>query len=38
MTTSVDSAIEVLTEADGWVYDAEGNDYVEGVRYKKIPG
>lgn len=35
--TSVDSAIEVLTEG-GWVYDAEGNDYVEGVRYKKIPG
>ncbi len=34
--TSVDSAIAVL-EADGWVYDAEGNDYVEGVRYKKIP-
>ena len=35
--TSVDSAIEVLTNG-GWVYDAEGNDYVEGVRYKKIPG
>lgn len=35
--TSVDSAIEVLTDG-GWVYDAEGNDYVEGVRYKKIPG
>ena len=35
--TSVDSAIEVLTEG-GWVYDAEGNDYVKGVRYKKIPG
>lgn len=35
--TSVDSAIEVLTEG-GWVYDAEGNDYVAGVRYKKIPG
>ena len=34
---SVDSTIEVLTEG-GWVYDAEGNDYVEGVRYKKIPG
>lgn len=34
--TSVDSAIEVLT-AGGWVYDAEGNDYVEGIRYKKIP-
>ena len=35
--TSVDSAIEVLTEG-GWVYDAEGNEYTEGVRYKKIPG
>lgn len=34
--TSADSAIAVL-EADGWTYDAEGNDYVEGVRYKKIP-
>ena len=34
--TSLDSAIAVL-EAGGWVYDAEGNDYVEGVRYKKIP-
>lgn len=36
-STSVDSAIEVLT-AGGWVYDKDGNDYVEGVRYKKIPG
>lgn len=36
-STSVDSAIEVLTEG-GWVYDKDGNDYVEGVRYKKIPG
>lgn len=36
-STSVDSAIEVL-EAGGWVYDAEGNEYTEGVRYKKIPG
>lgn len=35
--TSVDSAIAVL-EADGWVYDAEGNEYTEGVRYKKISG
>ncbi|MGN0785418.1 MAG: ABC transporter substrate-binding protein [Candidatus Aphodomorpha sp.] len=35
-STSVDSAIAVLEEG-GWVYDAEGNDYVEGVRYKKIP-
>lgn len=34
--TSVDSAIAVL-EAGGWVYDAEGNTYTEGVRYKKIP-
>ena len=35
--TSVDSAIEVL-ENDGWVYNAEGGDYTEGVRYKKISG
>lgn len=34
--TSADSAIEVL-EAGGWVYDKDGNDYVDGVRYKKIP-
>ena len=34
--TSVDSAIEVL-ENGGWVYDKDGNDYVDGVRYKKIP-
>ena len=34
--TSVDKAIEVL-EADGWVYDAEGNPYESGVRYKQIP-
>ena len=34
--TSVDSAIAVLEEG-GWVYDKDGNDYVEGVRYKKIP-
>ena len=34
-STSVDSAIAVLEEG-GWVYDAEGNDYVEGVRYKKL--
>lgn len=34
--TSADAAIEVL-EADGWVYAADGSDYVEGVRYKKIP-
>ena len=36
--TSVDSAIEAAGAEGGWVYDAEGNDYVEGVRYKKIPG
>ncbi|MCR4832306.1 MAG: hypothetical protein K5900_01930 [Butyrivibrio sp.] len=35
--TSVDSAIAVL-EADGWVYNAEGGEYTEGVRYKKISG
>ncbi len=34
--TSVDSAIAVL-EAGGWVYNAEGGAYTEGVRYKKIP-
>ncbi len=35
--TSVDSAIAVLEE-DGWIYNAEGGEYTEGVRYKKIPG
>ena len=35
--TSADTAIAVL-EADGWIYDANGEPYVEGVRYKKIPG
>ncbi len=30
-----EKAIELLIE-DGWVYDAEGNDYVEGIRYKKV--
>lgn len=35
--TSVDSAIEVL-EADGWVYNAEGGEYTDGVRYKRISG
>ncbi len=35
--TSADSAIAVL-EAGGWVYNAEGGEYTEGVRYKKIPG
>lgn len=34
--TSVDSAIEVLEEG-GWIYNAEGGEYTEGVRYKKIP-
>ncbi len=34
--TSVDSAIEVLEEG-GWVYNAEGGEYTDGVRYKKIP-
>lgn len=34
--SSADSAIEVLVKG-GWVYDKDGNDYVEGVRYKKIP-
>ena len=34
--TSADSAIAVL-EAGGWVYNAEGGAYTEGVRYKKIP-
>ena len=35
--TSADSAIAVL-EAGGWVYDKDGNEYKEGVRYKMIPG
>ena len=34
--TSADKAIEVL-KADGWIYNAEGGAYTEGVRYKKIP-
>jgi len=33
--TSVDSAIAVLEEG-GWVYNAEGGEYTDGVRYKKI--
>ena len=33
--TSVDSAIAVLEEG-GWVYNAEGGEYTEGVRYKRI--
>lgn len=31
----VQKAIEVLEE-DGWVLDAEGNDYTEGIRYKEV--
>ena len=34
--TSVDSAIAVLEEG-GWIYDKDGNEYTEGVRYKKLP-
>ena len=34
--TSVESAIAVLEEG-GWIYNAEGGEYTEGVRYKKIP-
>lgn len=30
-----EKAVELLIE-DGWVYDENGNDYVEGVRYKKV--
>ncbi len=33
---SVEQAIALL-EAGGWVYNAEGGEYTEGVRYKKIP-
>ena len=33
--TSVDTAIAVL-EQGGWIYNAEGGAYTEGVRYKKI--
>ena len=35
--TSADSAIEVLEEG-GWIYNAEGGEYTDGVRYKMIPG
>lgn len=35
-STSVDSAIAVLEEG-GWVYDKDGNEYTDGVRYKAIP-
>ena len=34
--TSSDSAIEVLVNG-GWIYAADGSEYKEGVRYKKIP-
>ncbi len=30
-----ETAVKLLVE-DGWVYDAEGNDYVSGTRYKKV--
>lgn len=30
-----EKAVELLVE-DGWVYDEKGNDYVEGIRYKKV--
>ncbi len=30
-----ETAVQLLVE-DGWVYDAEGNDYVSGTRYKKV--
>lgn len=33
--TDKDAAIKTL-EADGWVYDKDGNTYTEGIRYKKI--
>ena len=35
--TASDSAIDVLEE-NGWIYDKDGKEYKEGVRYKKIPG
>lgn len=35
--TSVDTAIALLEEA-GWIYNAEGKQYTEGVRYKRISG
>ncbi len=34
---SKDSAIAVLEEA-GWIYNAEGGEYTDGVRYKKLEG
>lgn len=32
---SKDKAVELLV-ADGWVYDEAGNEYKEGIRYKKL--
>ena len=32
---SYDGAVELLV-ADGWVYNADGSDYTEGLRYKKV--
>jgi len=32
---SLDRAIELLEEG-GWIYDANGNEYKEGIRYKKL--
>ena len=32
---SFDGAVALLVE-DGWVYNADGTDYTEGVRYKKV--
>lgn len=32
---SLEKAIELL-EQGGWVYDANGNEYKEGIRYKKL--
>ncbi|MCI6374591.1 MAG: ABC transporter substrate-binding protein [Clostridiales bacterium] len=32
---SYDGAVALL-EADGWVYNADGSDYTEGLRYKKV--
>ena len=33
---NIDKAKELL-EADGWIYNKDGEAYTEGVRYKKIP-
>ena len=30
-----EKAVELLIE-DGWIYDENGNDYTEGIRYKKV--